>query len=130
MLYSEFVENTGCKETDYNYNIYKRLEVLYMNDETITKQEIYEYGKKLVDNSLTEKQKEWNADIDRQIAELNEKIEYYKSEVQYNKNSIEYWKDFDADMAKGFKRSLKWNRQQLVYFRNLVRNLKTCKYTA
>ena len=129
MLYDEFIEGTGCKATDYNYTIYKRLEIIYMNDDTVTKADIYEYGKKLVDNSLTPKQVEWNADIDRQIAELQEKIEYYKSEVQYNKASIDYWKDFDADMAKGFRRSLKFNREQLTYYRNLVRNLKTCKYT-
>ena len=128
MLYDEFIEGTGCRATEYNYKVYKDLEVMYMNSDTLTKADIYEYGKKLVDNSLTPKQVEWNADIDRQIAELQEKIEYYKSEVTYNKNAIEYWKDFDADMVKGYRRSLKWNKEQLSYYRNIVRYLKTCKY--
>ena len=129
MLYSEFVENTGCKETDYNYNIYKRLEILYMNDETITKQEIYEYGKKLVDNSLTEKQIAWNADIDRQIAEHTTVIDYYKSEIKYNEDAIKLWAG-DADMIKGYRKSIKWNKQEIAYHRNLIKNLKSCKYTA
>ena len=130
MLYSEFVENTGCKETDYNYQIYKRLEILYMNDETITKQEIYEYGKKLVDNSLTEKQKEWNADIDRQIAEQETVIEHYKGEIKYNEEAIKLWTGYDADMVKGYRKSIKWNKQEIAYHRNLIRNLKSCKYVA
>lgn len=129
MLYSEFVENTGCKETDYNYQIYKRLEILYMNDETITKQEIYEYGKKLVDNSLTEKQKEWNADIDRQIAEQEAVIEHYKGEIKYNEEAIKLWAG-DKDMIKGYRKSIKWNKQEITYHRNLIKNLKSCKYVA
>lgn len=127
MLYEEFVEGTGCRDNADNYKVYKDLEIMYMNSE-MTKQEIYEYGKKLVNNGLTEKQIAWNADIDRQIAELNEKVEYYKSDIDYNKNSIEYWKNFDRDMVDSFKRSLKWDRQQLNYYKNQIRNLKSCKY--
>ena len=129
MLYSEFVENTGCKETDYNYQIYKRLEILYMNCDDITKAEIYEYGRKLVDNSLTEKQLAWNADMDRQIAEQETVIEHYKSEIKYNEQAIELWRD-DKEMVKGYRKSIRWAKGEIAYHRNLIKNLKSCKYVA
>ena len=55
MMYNEFINGTGCKENDHNYKVYKDLEILYMNSD-LTKEQIYEYGKKLVDNSKSEEQ--------------------------------------------------------------------------
>ena len=45
MLFSEFVEGTGCKDNEKNYEVYKNLEIMYMNS-NMSKAEIYEYGKK------------------------------------------------------------------------------------
>ena len=53
MLFSEFVEGTGCKENMYNFKVYSDLEVMYDNSD-LTKEQIYEYGKKLVDNDVRE----------------------------------------------------------------------------
>lgn len=53
MLYSEFVEGTGCKENMHNFKVYEDLEVMYDNS-NLTKEQIYEYGKKLVDNDIKE----------------------------------------------------------------------------
>lgn len=53
MLYSEFVEGTGCKENMHNFKVYRDLEVMYINS-NLTKEQIYEYGKKLVDNDVKE----------------------------------------------------------------------------
>lgn len=49
MLYSEFVTGTGCKDNEYNYQVYRDLEILYMHSDH-SHFEIYEMGKKLVDN--------------------------------------------------------------------------------
>lgn len=127
MLYDEFIAGTGCKDNADNYKVYKDLEILYMNSD-ITKQEIYEYGKKLVNNALTESQIEWNKGIDARIAEYNEKIEYYKGEIKYNEDGIALWTGYDADMVKGYKNSIKWAKGEIRYYRNLIRELKTCKY--
>lgn len=126
MLYDEFIAGTGCRDNADNFKVYKDLEIMYMNSE-MTKEEIYEYGKKLVNNGLTEKQKEWNADIDRQIAEQQNLIDYYKGEIKYNEDAIKLWYD-DKDMVKGYKRSIKWAKGEITYHRNLIRNLKSCKY--
>lgn len=53
MLFSEFVENVGCKESAHNFKVYKDLEVMYNNSD-LTKDQIYEYGKKLVNNDVKE----------------------------------------------------------------------------
>ena len=55
MMYCEFVAGTGCKDTPHNYKVFEDLEVMYMNSD-LSKEQIYEYGKKLVDNSKTEKE--------------------------------------------------------------------------
>ena len=63
MMYSEFVKGTGCKENNYNYNIFIKLEDLYMSSD-ITKEDVYEFGKKLVDNSETEEEKALRKEIE------------------------------------------------------------------
>ena len=80
MLYSEFITGTGCKDTEYNYNVYKNLEIMYMNSE-MTKAQIYEYGKKLVDNSKSEKQIEFENEIKAEIESLENELRYTKREA-------------------------------------------------
>ena len=53
MLFSEFVENVGCKENAHNFKVYQDLEIMYMNSD-ISKEAVYEYGKKLVNNDIKE----------------------------------------------------------------------------
>lgn len=53
MKYSEFLKSTGCKDNKHNCNIFIKLVDLYMNSD-ITQEDIYEFGKKLVDNSESE----------------------------------------------------------------------------
>lgn len=71
MMYSEFVVGTGCKDNEHNYKVYKDLEVMYMNSD-MTKDEIYEYGRKLVDNSKSEAELKLEASIKEEIAGLKE----------------------------------------------------------
>ena len=89
MLYSEFIENTGCKDSEYNYQVYKNLEVMYMNSD-ISKEVIYEYGKKLVDNSKSQAVIEFEEGITK-------KIEEKKKLIEDNKWSIEYYNDLLND---------------------------------
>lgn len=85
MMFSEFQENTGCKDNDYNYKLYKRLEIIYMNDDTISKSEIYEMGKKLMDNSKSESELALEAELKAEIAEYKEQIESYKRCIENEK---------------------------------------------
>lgn len=61
MLYNEFLAGTGAKNTDFNYQVYKSLEALYMEKDNMTKADVYAAGKKLIDNSPTEAEKEAEA---------------------------------------------------------------------
>lgn len=91
MLYSEFIEGTGCKDNEKNYKVYKDLEIMYMNS-NMSKSEIYEYGKKLVDNSKTEKELQLEQEIKEQIDECKEFIKANK-----------YWVDYHTQMARIYK---------------------------
>ena len=128
MLYDEFLAGTGCRDNTDNYKVYKDLEILYMNSE-LSKQEIYEYGKKLVNNALTAQQIAWNEDIDRQIAKYDEQVRYYTGEIEYYKQVIERWTGYDDDCVKSGKYQLKRVRREARYYRNKIKDLKTCKYS-
>lgn len=111
MLYSEFVEGTGCKENDYNYRIYKDLEILYMNSDR-TKQEIYAYGKKLVDNSDSPETIELKRRICAEIDSHKENIKAYKGLIEYQQQFVNIDIEKRA-VIKEYKRLIKKERQQI-----------------
>lgn len=113
MLYSEFLEGTKCRDTEQNRNIYKGLEIIYMNTE-LSKDDIYQMGKKLVNNDLTEAQKAHNAEIQRQIDQLQTEVDNMQGWLNmtpyYDQNSIKY-----------YKREIKATKQR-------IKELKSCFY--
>lgn len=128
MLYDEFLVGTGCRDNEKNYRVYKDLEILYMNSD-LTKEKIYEYGKKLVDNSLSDAQVFWNLQIDKKIAEAQEQVNYYLGEADYYKKVIEMWTGYDEDAVKSGKYQLKRVKREARYYKNKIKELKTCKYS-
>ena len=127
MLYDEFLAGTGCRDNEKNYRVYKDLEILYMNSE-LTKEKIYEYGKKLVDNSLSDGQVYWNLQIDKKIAEAQEQVNYYLAEVEYYKGVVERFAGYDEDSVKSGKFQIKRCTREARYYKNKIKELKTCKY--
>lgn len=128
MLYDEFIQGTGCKDNADNYKVYRDLEILYMNSD-LTKEAIYEYGKKLVNNALTASQIAWNAEIDSKIAELTAAAEELKKDVAKCKELYEYYKEnYYLDLAEMWKRDMKWTDKRLKDCRRQIRELKSCKY--
>ena len=77
MLYSEFIENVGCKNNDHNYDVYCNLETMYMNSD-LPKSTIYEYGKKLVDNSKSEMELALEEKLNYEIEEYKRHIKEYR----------------------------------------------------
>ena len=124
MLYQEFIEGTGCRENDHNYQVYKELEIIYMSTDC-SKQHIYDMGKKLVDNSKTEKELEIEA-------EIKAEIERYKDEIEGNKRWIDYYEemgklfteDGDKAMAQSSKRMVKYYKKENAGLRSRIRFLK------
>lgn len=112
MLYNEFIKNTGCRENEQNYNIYKGLELIYMNTD-LTKDEIYKIGKKLVNNGLTKEQKNHNAEIQTQIDALSDVIASDQSYLERtpfgDKGTIKYYKD-----------SIRANKQEIKRLKELL----------
>lgn len=122
MMYSEFVEGTGCKDNTHNYEVFKNLEIMYMNSD-MSKAEIYEYGKKLVDNSKSKEQLELEAKIKAEIDELKYLInmrkddiaryEMYLNECDNTENEIRWMKD-----------SIKTYKGNIKHYRNRIAELK------
>ena len=124
MLYNEFIEGTGCKDNEHNYNVYKNLEIMYMNSD-MSKAEIYEYGKKLVDNSKSEKQIRFEKEINEEIESLKEKIEWNKTEIEYRTYMISLWKENgDKEMEKGDRNYIKYLKNENKQHRNRIAALK------
>ena len=122
MMYSEFVEGTGCKDNDYNYKVFKNLEVMYMNSD-MSKAEIYEYGKKLVDNSKSQEQLELEAKINAEIDELKYLINMRKDDIaRYERYLNEC--DNTENEVKWMKDSIKTYKGNIKHYRNRIAELK------
>ena len=122
MLYSEFAKNTGCRDNAKNHELFNRLELIYMNSD-ITKEEVYEMGKKLMDNRKTEEEIKLEKEIREEI-ELNKKqIDYYKSEIAWKEDCIKI-DPYDKEWAKDCKRMIRYYKDQIKFHRNRIHELK------
>ena len=111
MLYSEFINGTGCKDNDHNYEVFKNLEVMYMNTD-MTKDQIYEYGKKLVDNSKSEKEIAFEKEIKDQIEAEKKEVAYWTERAEFYLVVME-----DKAESKRFKQLAKEHKQNIAKLR-------------
>ena len=121
MMYSEFVEGTGCRDNEYNHKVYRDLEIMYMNSD-MSKEEIYEYGKKFVDNSKSEEQIMFEKGIREQIDE-------YKTVIKQNKEDIKTYEmmlksEDDPAWIKEWKMRIKYRKDVNREYRNKIKWLK------
>lgn len=121
MMYSEFIEGTGCKQNDHNYEVFKNLEIMYMNSD-MSKEEIYEYGKKLIDNSKTEEQLRFEQEIKDEIVECKETIKWNRSQIQMYEDFIKM--NPKDDWVESWKSSIKGYKKNNKELRARVRGLK------
>lgn len=120
MMYSEFAEAVGCKDNDHNHKVFRDLEIMYMNSD-MSKTEIYEYGKKLVDNSKTEKELALEAEVKEEIEKIKTEIKsdkhwvsYYKSQKEYNKSvGDKFWTDENRRMERYYTEEIKKLRNRI-----------------
>lgn len=123
MLYSEFIQGTGCKETDYNYQVYKNLEELYMANDKLTKEDIYQVGKKLVDNSKSESEIEFEERLQNEVNKVKEDIEMYNKEIEMYQGFIDYFTE-ENESHKYWKEQIQWRRNNISYLRGKLKEYK------
>lgn len=111
MLYSEFIEGTGCKDNEKNFKVYKDLEIMYMNSD-MSKADIYEYGKKLVDNRKSERELQIEAEIKDQIKGIKEEIKVNNDLIKYHEEMARYCKEVADDEM------YKWNRRIIKNYKD------------
>lgn len=112
MLFCEFQEATGCKDNPHNHQVYKELEIIYMNTDC-TKEHIYDMGKKLVDNSKSEEQIRIETELKAEIAQHREEVKSYQTQIELEKTLL--------NPSKGY---MKYCRDMMKYHRQKVRELK------
>lgn len=121
MMYSEFAKAVGCRDNEHNHKVFNDLEVMYMNSD-LTKEEIYEYGRKLVDNSKSPEQIRLKEEVEAEISICKRDLEYwireYKRNVELAKNEDdEYWK-------MSFKASARNDKNEIKSLKNRIQALK------
>ena len=121
MMYSEFLKGTGCRENENNYKVFERLEILYMNSD-MTKEEIYEYGKKLVDNSKTELEVAKEKAVKDEINKIKDGIRYAKGLIAEYQNFLTI--ETDINWIKEWKRLIKVNRDCIKIYNLRIKELK------
>lgn len=114
MLYNEFLAGTGCRDNKHNYKVYKDLEIMYMNSD-MTKEDIYQYGRNLVDNSKSPELIRLENDIKDQIRMARELIKENNANIRHNKTLESLFVDCDPDTAAGYRETIRqyqtWNKQ-------------------
>lgn len=119
MMYGEFIEGTGCKDNTHNYEVFRNLEAMYMNT-NMTKDQVYEYGKKLVDNSKSEEELKLEAQVRAEIASNKEQIEYYEQDIKRMREMIA----FDKDWKSIYSGTISYERNEVRRLRAKNRVLK------
>ena len=109
MLYSEFIQGTGAKDTEYNYRVYKNLEALYMTNDSMTKADVYKAAAALIDNSETPAEKEIRERLENDIATATEAIAAYNLDIDMYNHYIEI--ETDAAMRKFWRGAIKGRRE-------------------
>ena len=124
MLWNEFIEGTGCKDNEYNYNVYKELEIIYMNTDC-TKAHIYEMGKKLVDNRKSEEEIRIENEVKAEIEHHKAEIATIKKWIEDNQWMLNYWKEQnDKEMVMFYKNPIKAWKEQIKYHKVQIEALK------
>lgn len=121
MLYSEFIEGTGCRDNEHNMKVYKDLEIMYMNSD-MSKAEIYEYGKKLVDNRESEESLRIKAQWKAEIAEYKEAIKGYKNDIEWRKEMLA--NETEKEYRDMWKHEIKWRNEEIRRARVRINELK------
>lgn len=121
MMYSEFVEGTGCRDNEHNYKVFKDLEIMYVNSD-MSKAQIYEYGKKLVDNSKSQKELELEANIKEQIEAAKRMIEIIKKDIEWEQTKLEW--DWTPAEIKDIKRHIKAHKERIKEQKIRINSLK------
>lgn len=120
MLYSEFIKGTGCKSTPENLEIYFNLNTLYMNS-NMTKEEIYEYGKKLVNNTKTPAEIELENRIYGDIKALQVENSEHRIRIA---ELQQYIKETNATLTPLWRDEIRERREQIKHNTNKIALLR------
>ena len=97
MMYSEWIENTGARDNEANRKTWERIERIYMEDESFTKEDAYTWGKALMNNEPSEEEKAFRAKIESEIKELQEALKAAKEQKAWHEEQKAWYNKEDED---------------------------------
>lgn len=119
LWYKEFIDHAHIQDTDYNYQLYKYLELLYMNDDSISLVCIFKLGRKLVKSNEIEAKIEYKEYVKKQIAEHKLRIEGYERDLIYYEFRL-----LTADDSSYYKRWIELTKRTIDAEHQRIRNLE------
>lgn len=122
MMFSEFVEGTGCKDNEFNRKLFEKFEEIYMMNDSFTKAQIYEAAKPFCDNSKSPEEIEAEEKVKAEIAQYEEWIESDLLLIDRYKALIEV--SWDKQEIKSYKESAKFYKNEVKGYRAQVATLK------
>lgn len=122
MLYDEFLTGTGAKATPYNFGVYSALNALYMENDKMTKEDVYKAGKSLVDNSKTPEEIETEEEVKALIASYKGAIEEAKD--RHNRFSCYFEIEENPEWAKRWRDGIKQAREEIKEYKAKIKSLE------
>lgn len=124
MMYCEFAKATGCKDNEHNHRVFNELEIIYMNTDC-SKEHIYEMGRKLIDNSKSEEELKFEAEVNAEIESHKAEIIKYKNWISDDELHLSYWKgQGDKSMISQYRHNIKSWKNEIKEHRNQINALK------
>lgn len=122
MMFSEFVEGTGCKDNEFNRELFKKFEEIYMMNDSFTKAQIYEAAKPFCNNEKSPEEIEAEEKVKEEIAE-------YEAWISENELRIERYRCYvecstDKEEIKTYREEVKRCKAENKHFRGQIVSLK------
>ena len=82
-------------------------------------------------NDLSEKQKEWNKQMDEQIEDLKIELQDWKNILERDEQSVIWWRNQGEeykDLYKHYRNDVKMDKDMIRRLKIEIANRKSCKY--
>lgn len=140
-MYSEFIDGTGCRQNDHNYQIFKGVETLYNTVESMTKEQAYSLALPLLDNNLNETERLLVEYLGRLIEDRDDELE--ELERWYRETPVKSWDDIDdlpatddeleefcqiLDTRESIEKSIRRSRSERSLLEQVRRDITSGRY--
>lgn len=122
MMFNEFAEGTGCKDNEFNRELFKKFEEIYMMNDSFTKAQIYEAAKPFCNNEKSPEEIEAEEKAKKEIAEYESWIEHNELIIERTKTYVEI--SIDKNEIKEYRQMIKRYKEEIKQWKSQIITLK------